>query len=174
MDFTSEEFGMPLMVLDGDQQEFDYGAFLQEDDDADYMGEDSSASTSTNNPGITPPGQSPLGAGASPGVATRPGSSALVRSTSEIQRQKQRLERRGHTKSRRGCFNCKRRRIKVGSPLQSFTHSLAPGSYISLVSRNETSVRSLCQDRSKLRVSFGATGCSSGTRDIAWVHPNGH
>ena len=26
---------------------------------------------------------------------------------------KQRLERRGHTKSRRGCFNCKRRRIKV-------------------------------------------------------------
>lgn len=27
--------------------------------------------------------------------------------------QKQRMERRGHTKSRRGCYNCKRRRIKV-------------------------------------------------------------
>lgn len=26
---------------------------------------------------------------------------------------RQRLERRGHTKSRRGCYNCKRRRIKV-------------------------------------------------------------
>ncbi|KAJ9165036.1 C6 zinc finger protein [Coniochaeta hoffmannii] len=127
MDFTSEEFGMPLMVLDGDQQEFDYGAFLQEDDDADYMGEDSSASTSTNNPGITPPGQSPLGAGASPGVATRPGSSALVRSTSEIQRQKQRLERRGHTKSRRGCFNCKRRRIKCQETRPACGHCVKTG-----------------------------------------------
>lgn len=27
--------------------------------------------------------------------------------------QRQRYERRGHTKSRRGCYNCKRRRIKV-------------------------------------------------------------
>lgn len=26
---------------------------------------------------------------------------------------RQRLERKGHTKSRRGCFNCKKRRIKV-------------------------------------------------------------
>ena len=26
---------------------------------------------------------------------------------------KRKLERRGHTKSRRGCFNCKRRRVKV-------------------------------------------------------------
>ena len=124
MDFSSEDIGMPLMTLDDDQQNFDYGAYLQEDDDADYMGEDSSASTSTNNLGITPPGQSPLGAGASLGVATKPGSNALVRTTSEIQRQKQRLERRGHTKSRRGCFNCKRRRIKVGPYLLSFTHRL--------------------------------------------------
>ncbi|KAK8130198.1 hypothetical protein PG999_002578 [Apiospora kogelbergensis] len=26
---------------------------------------------------------------------------------------KQRLERKGHTKSRRGCYNCKKRRVKV-------------------------------------------------------------
>lgn len=36
----------------------------------------------------------------------------------QIQRQQQqprhKMERKGHTKSRRGCFNCKRRRIKVG------------------------------------------------------------
>ncbi|KAK0674449.1 hypothetical protein QBC41DRAFT_377944 [Cercophora samala] len=35
---------------------------------------------------------------------------------------KQRLERRGHTKSRRGCFNCKRRRIKVIPPPSPFYH----------------------------------------------------
>ncbi len=28
---------------------------------------------------------------------------------------RQKLDRRGHTKSRRGCFHCKRRRIKVKS-----------------------------------------------------------
>jgi hypothetical protein len=113
MDFTSDYPPMPLMALDDDQQDFDYGAFLQEED-GDYMAEDSSASASTNNLGITPPGQSPTGPGPSTGPGTSTGSSALVRSASEIQRQKQRLERRGHTKSRRGCFNCKRRRIKVG------------------------------------------------------------
>jgi hypothetical protein len=30
-------------------------------------------------------------------------------------RRQNRMERRGHTKSRRGCFNCKRRRIKVSA-----------------------------------------------------------
>lgn len=102
----------PLMVLDDDPPDFDYGAFLQEDD-ADEMDEDSSASASTNNLGLTPPGQSPppgnrvnATAGASTGT--------VARTASQIRQQRQRLERRGHTKSRRGCFNCKRRRIKVG------------------------------------------------------------
>jgi hypothetical protein len=115
MEHTADYPAMPLMALDDDQQYFDYGAFLQ-GDDADYMAEDSSASASTNNMGITPPEHSPPHPGPSTGASTNTGSSALVRSTSEIQRQKQRLERRGHTKSRRGCFNCKRRRIKVGLP----------------------------------------------------------
>ncbi|OIW27362.1 C6 zinc finger protein [Coniochaeta ligniaria NRRL 30616] len=117
MDFTSDYPAMPLMVLDDDQQDFDYGAFLQEDD-ADYMAEDSSASASTNNLGITPPGQSPTGAGPSTGT---------VRSASEIQRQKQRLERRGHTKSRRGCFNCKRRRIKCQETRPACGHCVKTG-----------------------------------------------
>ena len=114
MDFTSDYQDMPLMALDDDQQDFDYGMFLQQDD-ADYMAEDSSASASTNRMGITPPQQSPAVAGTSASeVPNGVGFTALVRTTSEAQRQRQRLERRGHTKSRRGCFNCKRRRIKVG------------------------------------------------------------
>jgi hypothetical protein len=109
MDFTSDYPVLPLMALGDGQEDFNYGAFLQEED-ADYMAEDSSASASTNNNlGFTPPSQSPP----IPGDSHNAG--ALVRSTtSEAQRQKQRLERRGHQKSRRGCFNCKRRRIKVG------------------------------------------------------------
>ncbi|RCI17230.1 hypothetical protein L249_2441 [Ophiocordyceps polyrhachis-furcata BCC 54312] len=47
--------------------------------------------------------------------------------------QRQRLERRGHTKSRRGCYNCKRRRIKVldspspPSAVAGLTRPLPPG-----------------------------------------------
>jgi len=111
MDFT-----LPLMAMDDEQQDFDYGAYLQ-GDDADNVAENSSASASTNNLGITPPELSPPVAGASSGTGSGPNAGALVRSASELQRQKQRLERRGHTKSRRGCFNCKRRRIKVGFAL---------------------------------------------------------
>nr|CDP27185.1 Putative protein of unknown function [Podospora anserina S mat+] len=40
---------------------------------------------------------------------------------------KQRLERRGHTKSRRGCFNCKRRRIKCQETRPSCGHCLKTG-----------------------------------------------
>ncbi|KAF3800548.1 hypothetical protein GCG54_00003446 [Colletotrichum gloeosporioides] len=41
--------------------------------------------------------------------------------------QKQRLERRGHTKSRRGCFNCKRRRIKCQETRPSCGHCVKTG-----------------------------------------------
>ena len=46
--------------------------------------------------------------------ASSVGSTDLARSSGGSSAAKQRLERRGHTKSRRGCYNCKRRRIKVG------------------------------------------------------------
>lgn len=57
-----------------------------------------------------------------PERVTPPGSSDTNKSSSAVsmeltrrqpQSQRQRLERKGHTKSRRGCYNCKRRRIKV-------------------------------------------------------------
>jgi hypothetical protein len=73
----------------------DYGAFLDvqlHDPPAITYGlSDSSGKT-------TPPDGSSSG-----------GTDMVARGSS----QKQRLERRGHTKSRRGCYNCKRRRIKV-------------------------------------------------------------
>ncbi|KAK4174064.1 hypothetical protein QBC36DRAFT_47712 [Triangularia setosa] len=50
---------------------------------------------------------------------------------------KQRLERRGHTKSRRGCFNCKRRRIKV-PPFPPFP--------ISTKKKTATNISPQCQE----------------------------
>lgn len=95
---------LPMMALDDGPSEFDYGAFLQEED-ADYLAEDSSNSSHTM-------------ADSSPQSLTSQPSTSLVNSggssTASGGGGRQRLERRGHTKSRRGCFNCKRRRIKVG------------------------------------------------------------
>ncbi|KAK1750002.1 C6 zinc finger protein [Echria macrotheca] len=100
--------------------EFDYGAFFQgveQNEDIDYLAEESSASTNTLGehvlgvvPGAVPPTSTTTQAltvqrPPSDGGGSSPGSGPVA---------KQRLERRGHTKSRRGCFNCKRRRIKAG------------------------------------------------------------
>lgn len=116
--------GMDLTMMqpdDFDSPDFDYGAFLQEQD-IDYMAEESSASTNAVSEPIpipqafTPDTRSVSDSqslvqrsrsGESPGASSSSGAAHLP---------KQRLERRGHTKSRRGCFNCKRRRIKVRQP----------------------------------------------------------
>lgn len=89
-----------------DPQDFDFGAFLQTDDinfGESAQGQSSAAAFSDSS---------------ATGKATPPSSdnrSSSIGSTEVVRRpaQKQRLERRGHTKSRRGCYNCKRRRIKV-------------------------------------------------------------
>ena len=86
-----------VLPLPGTTPDFDYGAFLQ-DEDADYMADDPGYSASTMSDSSAPKPSPPTDA-----------LNALARHGA----QKQRLERRGHTKSRRGCFNCKRRRIKV-------------------------------------------------------------
>jgi hypothetical protein len=92
----------PLLSLEDLPAEFDYASFMDEvgEDDADYLAEESSASASTT--AMIDPMLS---------QAFTPSSVVLNKSLSPPSRQ--RLERRGHTKSRRGCFNCKRRRIKV-------------------------------------------------------------
>jgi hypothetical protein len=92
----------PGMLSFTDQPEFDYGAFLQADDIA--FGESAQTQQqvrSDSSDKATPPSTT---SGSSSELVARPSA------------QKQRLERRGHTKSRRGCYNCKRRRIKVCRP----------------------------------------------------------
>lgn len=120
-----------------DGQDFDYGAFLR-DDAMDFSGNVSvSASASSTMDDLAD--RFALGGGdsASPPQQQQPavttGSGSTTSSSTDVARataaavaaaahqtQRQRLERRGHTKSRRGCFNCKRRRIKVIYPTSFF------------------------------------------------------
>lgn len=88
--------------------EFDYSSFLQGEDipfhDPSHGGH-SGGHLSESSGKLTPP---------SSGSDNRSTASGATDAVARRQpTQKQRLERRGHTKSRRGCYNCKRRRIKV-------------------------------------------------------------
>ncbi|KAK7439658.1 C6 zinc finger protein [Colletotrichum acutatum] len=87
---------LPLIAAAPSFSDFDYGAFFQGEDM--LLGEVNTHSSETlsESPTTRTSASGPSGEGSS-----RHGPA-----------QKQRLERRGHTKSRRGCFNCKRRRIK--------------------------------------------------------------
>jgi hypothetical protein len=120
---------LPILTLDGgDVGEFDYSAFLDEQD-LDYLAESSESMT-------TPPSSSSLSSATLSGAPLQrlapqqqhlaPSTALTIRSPGSVAdrntspegqvQRRQRLERRGHTKSRRGCFNCKRRRIKVRRP----------------------------------------------------------
>jgi hypothetical protein len=119
--------------------DFDYGAFLQSADDVAFHQQHQQGLTPNPHTGHSSPGQQapPLASTAfsdsSVGRVTPPSDGArrdsstdLVRKGSELTG-KQRLERRGHTKSRRGCYNCKRRRIKVRTvPLSLPRSSIGP------------------------------------------------
>ncbi|KAF4482416.1 Sterol uptake control protein 2 [Colletotrichum fructicola Nara gc5] len=112
MDVTHQ--GIPIQPVFS-LNEYDLGsAFPDEDlllgDGAAYSSETLSASSPT---------------GASSAVAAN--NSRPEISTSNAPVQKQRLERRGHTKSRRGCFNCKRRRIKCQETRPSCGHCVKTG-----------------------------------------------
>ncbi|KAI0011723.1 C6 zinc finger protein [Xylariaceae sp. FL0662B] len=100
---------LSLRTLDSDG--FDYMAFFQ-DNDVDYLANDgSSSSSSTLKETLTAPGV--------------PSSTTAVARISSSH--KARLVRRGHTKSRRGCYNCKRRRIKCQESQPSCGHCLKAG-----------------------------------------------
>ncbi|KAI1825710.1 C6 zinc finger protein [Xylaria intraflava] len=110
MDFSQPTVTLPLLTLGSNDTEFDYASYLQ-DDDIDYLGDaGSSGSPSVMNEG--------------PSADVSPPTSAIVKSNSG---QKPRLERRGHTKSRRGCYNCKRRRIKCQETRPSCGHCVKTG-----------------------------------------------
>jgi hypothetical protein len=119
---------LPILAIDGDIGEFDYSAFLDEHD-LNYLAESSesmatpptSSSPSSATLSDAPPQRlAPQQQRLAPSTALTvrsPGNVAGRNTNTERQVQhRQRLERRGHTKSRRGCFNCKRRRIKARRP----------------------------------------------------------
>ncbi|KAJ4169431.1 hypothetical protein NW754_016459 [Fusarium falciforme] len=113
----SQEFSPDMLSFNG-QPYIDYSAFLQ----ADEINFGDNAQEQTN-----------TGLSDSSGKATPPSSDAQSASnaSTEVARrqpaQKQRLERRGHTKSRRGCYNCKRRRIKCQETRPACGHCTKTG-----------------------------------------------
>jgi hypothetical protein len=132
MGYAQPNTALPLVSVDNnDAGEFDYSAFLQQDELGYLAGESSDSTISAHLPPISPssgpssdsslqllgPRQQHLAP--STAMAAHPrGNAARIDSSSSLSPEahapaRQRLERRGHTKSRRGCFNCKRRRIKV-------------------------------------------------------------
>ncbi|KAI1754753.1 C6 zinc finger protein [Xylaria castorea] len=109
IDFN-QSTSLPLLTLGSNNAEFDYAAYLQ-DEDLDYLGDTgSSGSASIMNDVAT--------------ASVSPPTSAAVKGKSN---QKLRLERKGHTKSRRGCYNCKRRRIKCQETRPSCGHCTKTG-----------------------------------------------
>lgn len=98
-----------------DPSEFDYASFLQADDMGfmDTMQGQSTGSLSGSSGGMHTP---PYPGSRSLSSSSNNNYNAVDMSLRRLPaQQRQRLERRGHTKSRRGCYNCKRRRIKVNA-----------------------------------------------------------
>lgn len=117
----------PSMLTYPDPTDFDYNAFLQSTtDDITFQPPPPGQIQLPSSIRPTPPGgqivnafsDSSAGRATPPDSDTRSASHDLVRGGSAVPTVttaagKHKLERRGHTKSRRGCYNCKRRRIKV-------------------------------------------------------------
>jgi hypothetical protein len=108
----------PSLLSYGESSDFEFAAFLH--------GEDVQFQDS-----LTAHGLSDSSGRATPPSSDNRHSSSLTASGSELvsgtPTQKQRLERRGHTKSRRGCYNCKRRRIKCQESRPACGHCVKTG-----------------------------------------------
>ncbi|EHK24409.1 uncharacterized protein TRIVIDRAFT_208477 [Trichoderma virens Gv29-8] len=110
-----------------DPSEFDYAAFLQTDDMGfvDAMQGQSTGSLSGSSGGMHTP---PYSSARSLSNSSNSNQNAVDLSLRRLPaHQRQRLERRGHTKSRRGCYNCKRRRIKCQETHPACGHCLKTG-----------------------------------------------
>ncbi|KAK4454991.1 hypothetical protein QBC34DRAFT_289273 [Podospora aff. communis PSN243] len=123
---------LPPADFEMSPSDFDYNAFLEQD--ADYYGDESSSS----NNAVVDIDPLLLSSGSGPGSGSGSPSQALVPTTSQksngspgssgsLTHGRTRLERRGHTKSRRGCFNCKRRRIKCQETRPACGHCTKTG-----------------------------------------------
>ncbi|KAH6688349.1 C6 zinc finger protein [Plectosphaerella plurivora] len=130
-----------LMPMPGSPLDFDYNVFLQ-DEGLTFNADDAYSSATMSDPGsgqnTTPTNMedggnllkvTPPGTGTSSGSRTSlmPAQAPAPAHQSQAQAQKQRMERRGHTKSRSGCFNCKRRRIKCQETRPSCGHCVKTG-----------------------------------------------
>ncbi|OAA59315.1 C6 transcription factor [Cordyceps fumosorosea ARSEF 2679] len=105
------------MLPYADPGQFDYGSFLGSDAALQFQD-------------LAPP-HNQAALTQSPGQVTPPSSESRSPPGAELARRqgaaKQRLERRGHTKSRRGCYNCKRRRIKCQETHPACGHCVKTG-----------------------------------------------
>lgn len=106
---SSQPFEDDIMSFP-DSSEFDYTAYLQPD--AGFMDgvQGYSTTLSESSGGVHTP---PYSSSRSLSSGNNNNSNLELNLRRTPMQQRQRLERRGHTKSRRGCYNCKRRRIKV-------------------------------------------------------------
>ncbi|RKU47420.1 hypothetical protein DL546_008379 [Coniochaeta pulveracea] len=112
MEYIYSDLLLPMMDLD-DQNNFDYTSFLQDEPNFN-VGEGSSTSACSQPLAITSrQSLSPPSSG--PGVG------------SSSRQAKLKHERRGHTKSRNGCFNCKKRRIKCQETRPACGHCVKSG-----------------------------------------------
>ncbi|KID83901.1 C6 transcription factor [Metarhizium guizhouense ARSEF 977] len=111
----------PGILTCPDPSEFDYSTFLQQVEDIPFP--DPSHNTSAGTISESPLGQAPAARSDGWSMSGAADMSVMRRQSA----QKQRPERRGHTKSRRGCYNCKRRRIKCQETRPACGHCVKTG-----------------------------------------------
>ncbi|KAI6778766.1 Sterol uptake control protein-like protein [Emericellopsis cladophorae] len=133
------------MLTYPETEAFDYGAFLQQSPGADDANLHLASPVPPQPLATTPQlihqttapnvgtgknefSDSSLGRTTPSSSGNRTGSTDATRKpAAETLSQRQRLERKGHTKSRRGCFNCKRRRIKCQETHPACGHCVKTG-----------------------------------------------
>ncbi|KAI1329320.1 hypothetical protein F5Y16DRAFT_418183 [Xylariaceae sp. FL0255] len=109
----NQESPLPYLTIGDDNAAFDFSTYFQEEG-MDYLTDNASQGSTSVVHDATSASKS----------ASPPSPSALSRQDSSP---KPRLERRGHTKSRRGCYNCKRRRIKCQETRPACGHCVKTG-----------------------------------------------
>ncbi|KAH7366861.1 C6 zinc finger protein [Plectosphaerella cucumerina] len=126
-----------LMPMPGSPLDFDYDVFLQ-DGTMTFNTDDAYSSATLSDSGSGQKTTPVTGGSSSSGgdllqvspQDTSTGSSSsrtMSLAPAPSHSQKQRMERRGHTKSRSGCFNCKRRRIKCQETRPACGHCVKTG-----------------------------------------------
>lgn len=141
----------PSLLSYAEPSDFDYVAFLQ-GDSVEFQDPLAAHGLSDSSGKTTPPSSD-----------NRHSSVASSELIPRLPAQKQRLERRGHTKSRRGCYNCKRRRIKVTlvPPMTEPVGQTEPNTSDGIVPGESPGMRPLRQDGLEVRIPIFTTNNTS-------------